>query len=114
MKAAPFVLGAAERSCVGAAARQVCRGRRWDLHAINVRTSHVHAVISAAEPPEAVMHALKAAASGQLRREGLIAPGQKVWARHGSTRYVREYGLEAVCAYVMQFQDHEARARLER
>ena len=44
----PFTLDAARRPVVERAIRDVCHHRGWVLHALNVRTNHVHLVVSAA------------------------------------------------------------------
>jgi hypothetical protein len=41
------------------------------LHALNVRTNHVHTVVTASRKPEQVLNGLKANATRQLRNEGL-------------------------------------------
>src|SRR5712691_10301332 len=54
------VLDAAQRRCLEAAARETCEIRGWHLHAINVRTNHVHLVASVGEKrPEIVLNAFK-------------------------------------------------------
>jgi len=57
-----------------------------ELIAAHVRMSHVHVVVAADVPPEAVMHDLKACASRCLN-EGETARDKR-WARYGSTRYL--------------------------
>src|SRR2546423_1173612 len=42
----PVILDAAQRQRVEVAARETCEFRKWFLHAINVRTNHVHVVVS--------------------------------------------------------------------
>jgi REP element-mobilizing transposase RayT len=85
---------------------QVCDFRRWDLLALNVRTNHVHVVLSGPGEPESMMNALKSWSTRRLREEQLVPSGDRVWSRHGSTRYL--WGMNAVaaaCAYV-QNQNH--------
>ncbi len=43
-KAEPFILGARERRAVQKAIRETCTIREWHLHALNVRTDHVHVI----------------------------------------------------------------------
>jgi REP element-mobilizing transposase RayT len=93
------------RRAVQDAIREVSRHRKWSLHAANVRTNHVHVVISADRPPEFVMNSLKSWATRKLRDAGLAGSDQKVWARHGSTRYLwSEQDVVDAVAYVMDGQ----------
>ena len=84
MTSTAVVLAAGERALVTAAITDACAFRGWTLHALNVRTNHVHAVVSASQRPEKVMSALKARATVSLREAGLRV-GTPVWSRHGST-----------------------------
>ena len=101
----PMLLVGSQRTLIHEAIHQVCRYRNYALHALNVRTNHVHAVLSAPEPPEKLLIALKAWATRRLREEGHLASSARVWARHGSTRYLWTQGaLEAACRYVLDGQ----------
>ena len=53
-------LGPEQRALVERTITETCDLRRWELFAINVRTNHVHLVVSGGEPPERMMNALKA------------------------------------------------------
>jgi REP element-mobilizing transposase RayT len=64
---------------------EVCRVKGWELHALNVRTNHLHLVVHANAAPELVMNTCKAWATRRLREQRLIAGDGRVWARHGST-----------------------------
>jgi hypothetical protein len=83
-----------------------CRLRGWSLHSLNVRTRHVHVVVSCGEiDPEPVMGQLKAWCTRRLREAGLIAGDSAVWARHGSTRYLwSRHGIDDAVAYVRDRQ----------
>ena len=83
---APFALSREQRQVVGTLVRAHCELRRWNLHACNVRTNHVHIVCSAPVPPEKLMGELKAWASRRLRERD--AEPVKIWTRHGSTRWI--------------------------
>lgn len=94
-----------QRSAVDAAIRERCMFAQWELHALNVRTNHVHVVVTAPMAPELVMNSFKTWATRRLRHQALLAADAKIWARHGSTRYVRdEAGLAAVCEYTLERQ----------
>ena len=66
MKTHPLILGATERGSVEKAIRETCQIRKWDLHACNVRTNHVHAVVTANRRADLVLNALKANATREL------------------------------------------------
>jgi REP element-mobilizing transposase RayT len=108
MAQSPFVLDSSRREVVDAAIRDVCVHRGWTLHALNVRTNHVHLVASASATPEHIMTSLKAWCTRRLREAGLAAEGIKPWSRHGSTRYLwRVDEIEAACTYVLEGQGED-------
>jgi REP element-mobilizing transposase RayT len=79
--------------------------RGWTLHAINVRTNHVHVVVAGRDAPERMMTAVKARATRSLREARLVADAVKPWARHGSTRWLwTPDAVEAACRYVVEGQ----------
>lgn len=59
LRETPFVMGDPERAIVDAAIRGVCTHRNWPLHIVNVRTNHVHLVVTASHAPERVMNDFK-------------------------------------------------------
>lgn len=104
-KHAPVKLDAPSRRIVDAAVRDVARHRGWTLHALHVRTNHVHAVVGATAPPERVLNDFKAWATRALRAGGAAASAARPWARHGSTRYLwTEGAVENACRYVVEGQ----------
>ena len=107
MIAPPVVFDDVRRQSVARAIEDHCRIRGWALHALAVRTNHVHAVISnAGVPPEGMMTELKTWATRRLRDAGLIPAGRKVWVHHGNTRYLwKAQSVEAATAYVELAQD---------
>ena len=108
LKHKPVLLGAAERSIVENAIREVCRVRGYVLTAVNVRTNHVHVVVSAAGTPERVMDSFKAYATKALRAAGMATLDGSVWSRHGSTRYLwAEEHVVAAVEYVDNGQGGE-------
>src|SRR5262245_32581529 len=66
MAASPTRLDVSQRRPVEQTVRDHCAIRRWVLHALNARTNHVHVVVTADIPPEAVMNQLKAWCSRRL------------------------------------------------
>ena len=78
------------------------------LHAVNVRTNHVHGVVCAECPPERVLTAWKSWSTRRLREAAVMFKKQRVWSRHGSTRYLwTERSLEQACLYVETAQDDD-------
>ena len=106
LRHAPVVLTDAQRALVERAIREVCEHRGYQLLAVNARTNHVHSIVAAGCRPEAVMNALKAYATRQLRGAGLLASGVRPWSRHGSNPYLwtSEQVAQAV-DYVLNGQD---------
>ena len=84
LKTHPLILGPRERGAVNRAVRETCETRRWVLHACNVRTNHVHAVVTANRPADLVLNALKANATRQLREDKLWLHPFSPWAHKGS------------------------------
>ncbi len=108
LKHPPVTLDAPQRAAVEEAIREVCEYRGFRLDAVNVRTNHVHAVVAAGYRPEGVMNAFKSYATRRLRELGLILPGTKMWARHGSTRYLwKPHYVEEAIGYVLYGQGDE-------
>jgi hypothetical protein len=60
LKAPPLILGAKQRRVIEDAIRETCRIRKWVLLAFNVRTNHVHTVVSADRDADLVLNAFKA------------------------------------------------------
>ena len=83
-----FLLNGKQRTVVQKAIEDCCSLREWMLRALNVRTNHVHATVSATRKPEGILNAFKANSTRYLRQEQLVCDGQKVWSRGGSTRYL--------------------------
>jgi REP element-mobilizing transposase RayT len=99
------VLGDEERTVVGHAIAAACGQREWKLLALNVRTNHVHVIVTAPHKPELALNYLKSRATLALRTADLAPPGAKVWSRHGSTRYLWTADqIEEKCAYVLEGQ----------
>ena len=88
LKHPPFKLNATCRKAVDDAVREVCSHRHYLLRALNVRTNHVHSVVSARKKPEPILNAFQAYSTRKLRERGLLALDVKPWSRHGSTIYL--------------------------
>jgi len=97
----PVVLDGPARVVVEGAIQRVVEHRDWTIHALAVRTNHVHVVVSAPQVPEQVMNAFKSWATRRLVEAGLLPAGVRAWVRHGSTRYLwKSAELRAACDYV--------------
>ena len=101
-----FLLNDAARRAVHESVQGHAEHRGWAIHALNVRTNHVHVVMRRCdEPPEKVIMQCKAWATRRLRKEGLAGASQSIWTRHGSTRWIRDAAsLDAAIDYVHRFQ----------
>ena len=108
LKHPPLTLDAYQRPVVEAAIREVCNHRGYKLHAINVRTQHVHTVVSAQSKPEPILQAFQSYATRKLREKGLLSSKVKPWSRHGSTPYLwKEKHVAAAIDYVVNGQGDE-------
>jgi REP element-mobilizing transposase RayT len=107
MASRPVTLDAPARRMVAESIRETSAFRGWDLIALSVRTNHVHVVISAPARPERVMTTVKARATRRLVESGWADPGERIWARHGSTRYLwSEASVSAAGLYVEEGQGY--------
>ena len=104
-----ITLGAGERQIVEHAIRDVCDYRGFSLKAINVRTNHVHTVVSAMLRPEPILNTFKSYSTRALRQAGLLSAHVKPWARHGSTIYLwKERDVAKAIEYVLLEQGEES------
>lgn len=101
----PVTLKVQQRALVKKAIRETCEIRKWSLWAANVRTNHVHAVVTADCKPERVLNALKANSTRQMREAKCWKSERSPWAEGGSKRYLwtEEQLLNAI-VYVQEDQ----------
>ena len=106
----PFTLTAEAREAVETIIAKHCEHRTWRLHALSVRSNHVHVVVSAPETtPEELVRQLKQWGTRVLRDRGFAGPDQRVWADHASTRYLfNEEAVAAATRYTLEGQDRSA------
>lgn len=108
MKHSAIELNSRQRFIVKQTIEAVCEFKRWHLSAKAVRTNHVHIVVSTDCPPEKAMETFKARATRRMAELGVLSPGTKPWARHGSTRYLwTAEAVVAACHYVNEGQGAE-------
>jgi Transposase and inactivated derivatives len=90
-----------QRILVHQAIKEVCQFRNWQLHIANIRTNHVHIVVSGNTKPENMMTDFKRYASRKLMETNEFPKETKTWTRYGSTRYLwTDDALQAACRYV--------------
>jgi REP element-mobilizing transposase RayT len=108
MSGRPLVLDAERRSVVEQSIRETVVHRGWKLLAVNVRTNHVHTVITANKKPELVLNALKANATRMLKASGHWLLPHSPWADKGSCRWIwNEHGIANAIEYVVNGQGGE-------
>ena len=86
--------------------RETCTIRIWILHAVSVRTNHVHVVLSIGpKKPEAALNAFKANATRQMRQDGNWKPQRSPWVDKGSKRNLwNERSVAEAVDYVVNGQ----------
>ncbi len=106
LKSPPSTLNARQRKLVNEAIRGVCAHRRWHLHAMSVRTNHVHTVVSIGTMTlERALNAFKSYATRLMRERGCWKHPHSPWADRGSKRYLwNEQSVALAIAYVANGQ----------
>jgi len=107
------MLSPEQRTLVERTVADHCRIRGWLLHAVNVRSNHVHVVVTADRDPIDVRDQFKAWCSRKLSdAAGLRAPvakkaGRRRWFTEGGNHEVLEDEryLENAVRYVSEGQD---------
>ena len=107
-----------QRDVVERQIAETCNIRRWELHAVNCRSNHVHVVVTANIEPKLVRNQLKAWSTRRLKElEAVRHDAQRCereatalrenwWAERGSQRFINDSeGLEATILYVRDSQD---------
>jgi len=103
---AVVILDAKQRELVEQAIRETCEVRKWMLRAINVRTNHVHVVVSTGlSSPGRALNDFKANATRRMRQNHCWFSERSPWADKGSKRYLwNERSIELAVDYVMNRQ----------
>ena len=108
LKHPPVTLNSDRRAAVEDGIRETCKIREWELKAVNVRTNHVHAVVSASGKPESVLSAFKANATRKMRENKSWVDTHSPWADKGSRRYLwTERSIESAIDYTINGQGDE-------
>jgi len=109
LKSRPNSLDAKQRKTVEQAIRAVCEYRGWHLHAVSVRTNHVHSVVSIGNiTPARALNAFKAYATRAMRERRCWNHSYSPWADRGSKRYLwNEKSMALAVDYVLNGQGDE-------
>ena len=104
-----FYLSPRNRQIVEDTIRKHCDVRKWVLHAVNARTSHVHVVVTApGYGPETVRDQFKAWCTRKLKAAG--ESRTNYWTERASCRWINhEDDLESAVVYVVEAQDRKGR-----
>ena len=106
-KCPPVVLDEQARAIVAQAITDHCSYRAWPLHALAVRSNHVHVVVgNTGLNPERIEAELKAWATRRLREGGHTGKNDRVWVHHASTEYLWDIdSVSQAVDYVNDAQD---------
>jgi hypothetical protein len=95
MKGSPVTLNPPQRDKVELAISEHAQFRGWVLHAVSVRSNHVHVAVTASHAPERVRDQLKARATRVLREGPEAIQQDRVWTRGGDAEFIDdEAGLD--------------------
>jgi len=104
-KQPPVKLNASQRTAIEVGIRETCAIRQWTLWALNVRSNHLHCVITANYDPKSARAVLKANATRAMKDTECWRSDLSPWARGGSTKYLwTEEELAKAIAYVVEDQ----------
>jgi REP element-mobilizing transposase RayT len=109
MASTPCELTTAQRTLVEETIIAHCRIRSWKVHAVAVRTNHVHVVLTApaVDPPE-VRRQLKAWTARRLKERH--PPRDRWWTEGGDIEFlVTEGDVAGASEYVVVAQDRKGR-----
>jgi REP element-mobilizing transposase RayT len=105
LKQDPYIFNDIQRAFIEESITGTCNARGYELLAVNARTNHVHAVVSAQVKPEQIINGFKSHATRKLRENHLIKTDKKVWSRGGSERYLwKKEHVVAAIDYVLYSQ----------
>ncbi|HQU82638.1 MAG TPA: transposase [Pyrinomonadaceae bacterium] len=105
MKDEVFLLDEKQREAVEESIKETYKIRAYNLLAVNVRTNHLHAVVTANVKPEIIINGFKAHATRKLKEKYLIIKDTKVWSRGGSNRYLwKKHHVDGAIDYVLYGQ----------
>jgi REP element-mobilizing transposase RayT len=99
-------LNAEQRKSVEDAIREVCEFRNWILQAVNVRTNHVHLIVSiGTAKPERALNDFKSYSTRKMRQNNCWHLEYSPWSEKGSKRRLwNERSVELAIDYVINGQ----------
>jgi REP element-mobilizing transposase RayT len=102
MKETSVILEPPARKAVEAAIIETCLFREWRIHAINVRSNHVHIVVTASDASvDKTLRIVKAYGTRALNTLYPHLHRDRWWTDGGSTRYINDNAsLSAAIQYV--------------
>jgi REP element-mobilizing transposase RayT len=109
LKSKPVNLDARKREFTELAIREVCEYRNWILRAINVRTNHVHLVVSTGDSSSSkALNSFKSYSTRKFRENDCWNFSHSPWAEKGSKRHLwNEQSIEKAVDYVINGQGDE-------
>lgn len=109
LKGEIVTLNAQQRQFVEEAIREVCDYRNWLLRAINVRTNHVHIVVSIGETSsKKALNDFKSYSTRKMRQNGCWNSEKSPWVDKGSRRNLwNERSIELAVDYVINGQGED-------
>jgi len=109
LKTEPVILDANRRRSVEDAIREVCKFRGRFLHTVNVRTNHVHAVVTIGPAqPERALNDFKSYSTRRMRENGCWHSDHSPWVDKGSKRHLwNERSVALAVDYVVNGQGDE-------
>ena len=106
MKEPPVVLHWEHREAVENVCREHAQLRGWALHAISVRSNHVHIAVTAFGIPAKVRDQFKANGTRVLRQLSNPIANEKIWTKGGDVEFLdTEDDLQQVVLYITVAQD---------
>jgi REP element-mobilizing transposase RayT len=101
----PVRLRSAARQVVVETLARHTQHRRWTLHALAVRTNHMHVVVSCDVHPDRARDQFKAWSTRRLREAGLCPREVDVWTEGGSDRWLwNDTEIRDAARYVVEQQ----------
>jgi REP element-mobilizing transposase RayT len=106
LKGNVVTLNAQQRKIVKLSIEETAHWRKWQLHYVNVRTNHVHIVVSIGTTNLSIaLNAFKANATRKLKEENCWNNENSPWARRGSKRNLwNEDSIGEAVNYIMNEQ----------
>ena len=121
MKEKPVLLDQHQRQAVEHVIRKHAEHRRWELHAVSVRSNHVHVAVTVlpvvsnktervGDGIKRVRDELKANGTRVLRQLMNPVPNKKIWTKGGVIQFIdSDDDLEQVVIYISEAQDRMVR-----